>query len=90
MARPTTGKKLSFYPVRVDEDVKKAIRALKKDHPTINAGLRLKLGLDVARTTRRALDAVAPAAGARTGKVSLETVHKGGPLLKPGQRSKKR
>lgn len=64
MTRPATGKELKFHPMKLDDDVWAAIQALKKNHPTINAGLRLKLGLEHARASRRTLDAVAPPSAA--------------------------
>lgn len=88
MARPATGKELKFHPMKLDDDVWAAIQALKKNHPTINAGLRLKLGIENARAKRTNLDAVAPAAGARVGKASIESatmaVNQRGTKLKIG------
>jgi hypothetical protein len=47
MGRRPAGKKLTWHPIRSDEDVWAAILALKDRYPTINAGLRVKLGLEL-------------------------------------------
>jgi hypothetical protein len=43
MARKATGKPLTLFPIRVDEDVKAAILKLKELYDTINEGLRASL-----------------------------------------------
>lgn len=44
--RPAHGGPLAFYPVRVDEDVKAALKAMKGKFKTINEGLREAFELD--------------------------------------------
>ena len=40
MPRKPHGKPLKPFPVRVDEDVRAALKKLARQHPTVNEGLR--------------------------------------------------